>query len=361
MHSINFRRRLLIRAASIAAMPFSTATHATAFPDVVAGQPLRFPHDEGSHPEFRTEWWYVTGWLDVDKRPLGFQITFFRTRPHKDFGNPSRFAANHLLIAHAAISQASHGRLRHDQRVARAGFELAEAAIGKTDVWIDDWYLRADGERYVSRIESREFALALTFSPSQPHLLQGTGGYSRKGPDPRSASYYYSLPHLRVRGRVRVGADTREAEGLAWLDHEWSSQAMDNDAVGWDWAGVNLDDGAALMVFQMRSRTGSQHWAAATMRDREGRMRTFAPSEVTFTPLRHWVSARTGARYPIAMRVRAGDSTFELIPMMDDQENDTRLSTGAIYWEGAVTAGHGGRRAGLGYLELTGYAKPLKL
>lgn len=350
-----------MQATCMAMLPFTSLADTSAFRDVVAGHRLRFPDDEGSHPDYRTEWWYITGWLDADKHPLGFQITFFRTRPHRDFGNPSRFAANHLLIAHAAISQASYGRLRHDQRIARAGFGLAEAAVGKTHVWIDDWHLRTDGQGYASRIESRDFALALIFSPSQPHLLQGDHGYSRKGPDPRSASYYYSLPHMRVRGRVRIGSGTRESEGLAWLDHEWSSQAMDDESVGWDWAGINLGDGAALTIFRMRSRAGTALWAAATLRNARGEVRTYSPDEVKFTPLRHWTSPRTGARYPVAIRVSAGDTTLDLVPMMDDQENDTRLSTGAVYWEGAVSAERDGRRAGLGYLELTGYAKPLRL
>lgn len=345
----------------LAVLPPMMQARAAPFQPVTPGRTLRFPQDEGSHPEFRTEWWYVTGWLDAATRPLGFQITFFRTRPHADAGNPSRFSAGHILIAHAAISERQYGRLRHDQRAARAGFELAQARTGRTDVFIDDWLLRAEGTRYVSRIAARDFSLALGFTPTQPHLLQGDNGYSRKGPHPRSASYYYSLPQLRVDGLVRIGSLTRTVDGIAWFDHEWSSEAMDEDAVGWDWAGINLDGGAALMVFRMRSRSGGQHWAAATLRTADRTTRTFTPDEVRFETTRHWVSPRTGARYPVAMRVTVAGTTWDIVPLMDDQEHDTRASTGAIYWEGAAIAQQNGRRAGYGYLELTGYAKPLKL
>ena len=332
-----------------------------AFAPVVAGRTLRFPHDEGSHPQFRTEWWYVTGWLNAAQAPLGFQITFFRTRPHPASGNPSRFAPTHVLIAHAALSDPKHGRLRHVQRVARAGFGLAEARTGRLDVHIDDWSLRTEGASYAAQIATDELALVLRFTPQQPALLQGADGYSRKGPRPQSASYYFSLPHLAVDGEVRAGDSRERVAGTAWLDHEWSSEYLDPDAAGWDWTGINLDDGSAVMAFRMRRRDGSVLWAAATLRTRDGVRRTFEPDQVRWRPKREWQSPRTGARYPVAMEVTIGDITLDLAPMFDDQENDTRLTTGAVYWEGAVTAHHAGRAVGRGYLELTGYAGPLRM
>ena len=52
---------------------------------------------------------------------------------------------------------------------------------------------------------------------------------------------------------------------------------------------------------------------------------------------------------------------LRLEPLMDDQELDSRTSTGTIYWEGAVRAFKGNNVVGFGYLELTGYWKPMKL
>jgi len=136
---------------------------------------------------------------------------------------------------------------------------------------------------------------------------------------------------------------------------------MDSNAVGWDWAGINLDGGGALMAFRMRARDGGQHWAAATLREADGSTRLFRPDEVRWSVKRRWRSPRTGADYPVAMRVAVGDIAVDLDPMMDDQENDTRLSTGAVYWEGATTATRDGKRIGRGYLELTGYTGPLRI
>jgi len=328
---------------------------------VVPGYALRFPHDEGSHPDFRIEWWYLTGWLNAATRPLGFQITFFRARPDLKHDNPSAFTPRQILIAHAALSDPALGRLVHAQRAARAGFALADAGVGRTQVWIDDWRLEQRGSTYHSRIPAGGFQLDLAFTAQQAPLLQGASGFSRKGPAPQSASYYYSLPHLRVTGTVTHEGRAETVAGSAWLDHEWSSQYMEKDAVGWDWIGINLADGAALMLFRMRDRQGGSFWAGGALRRADGSLRTFAPADVRFTPRREWRSARTGTRYPVSWTVAAGELELAIEPLFDDQEHDTRASSGTIYWEGAVRALRGGKPAGLGYLELTGYWRRLEI
>ena len=340
------------------------AGHAAAaeYPHVRARRPLVFPRDHGSHPDYRTEWWYITGWLKTQEgAELGLQITFFRNRPGIGEDNPSRFAPTQLLFAHAALSDARGGRLLHDQRAARAGFGLAAAGEADTDVRVEDWTLARKGEAYAARVAARDFDYALDFRPTQPLLLQGESGYSRKGPQPRQASYYYSQPQLEVSGSVTVKGNQSQVTGKSWLDHEWSSEGMAAGAVGWDWAGINLADGGALMVFRMRNAGGATLWAGGTLRDASGQARTFRPDEIGFTPVRRWRSPRTQAEYPVSLRVRAGGREFALEPAMDDQELDARASTGTVYWEGAVRAREGERVAGQGYLELTGYWKPLKL
>ena len=120
---------------------------------------MQFPRDEGSHPEFRLEWWYVTGWLeDESRKPLGFQVTFFRAGPELKHDNPSAFAPRQIMIAHAALSDPAHGRLIHAQRAARAGFGLAGAELERMRVWIDDWRLEQEGRMYRARIAAQEFS-----------------------------------------------------------------------------------------------------------------------------------------------------------------------------------------------------------
>lgn len=349
-------------------LPFALSLGATAvaaevaYAAVTPDRPLEFPADFGSHPDFRTEWWYVTGWLTTrDGEALGFQITFFRTKPAIDANNPSAFAPRQLLIAHCAISDPKRGRLWQDQKIRRAGLGLAEAQQGDTHVWIDNWSLNRNGGIYTAKVDAEGFSFVLTLSNSQAPLLNGNSGFSRKGPAPQAASYYYSLPHLKVAGSIIRAGRTSPVSGEAWFDHEWSSEYLDSEAAGWDWIGINLDDGAALMAFRIRGTRGEQHWAGGTLRDAVGTVRALAPNEVTFTPGRTWISPRTGIAYPVQWQVHAGSRTFELEPLLDDQENDTRLSTGAIYWEGAVRAYENGRVIGRGYLELTGYGERLRL
>lgn len=334
----------------------------TAFKKVAPGYTLRFPRDEGSHPEFRIEWWYVTGWLEDETRdPLGFQITFFRARPERKFETPSAFDPRHIMIGHAALADTSRGKLLHDERIARAGFGLAGAETSHTRAWIDDWSLEQTESVYRSRIPADGFALDLELRATQPPLLQGGAGFSRKGPHPASASYYYSLPHLEATGTVSRKGNVRRVRGSAWLDHEWSSDYLDARAAGWDWVGINFDDGSALMLFRIRDAAGKKFWAGGTLRRTNGTVRVFQPDEVAFIPGRTWRSPRTGTRYPVAWELHAGDLDISLDPLMDDQEYDARKSTGTIYWEGAVRVLHNRVPAGRGYLELTGYWRRLDL
>jgi predicted secreted hydrolase len=344
------------------------------FAAVTPGRAIEWPGDSGAHPAYRTEWWYATGWLDTpDHQPLGFQITFFRTRSGQgardDDRPPSAFDPSQLVIAHAALSDPAYGRLVHDQNIARQGFGLAYAGAGNTDVKLDRWRMHRDADgRYSVDADAAGFALHLVFTPTQPPMIQGEQGYSRKGPRPEQASYYYSEPQLKVTGSVmrpvKSGAHAASVAvtGKAWLDHEWSSTLLSADAVGWDWLGANLDDGSALMAFKVRARDGRAVWTHAAWRSRDGRTTQYgndARSEVEFTPERSWRSPRTGTTYPVAMNVRVGDRQWRLTPLIDDQELDSRDSTGALYWEGAVSLS--GSSSGRGYLELTGYAKALEM
>jgi predicted secreted hydrolase len=355
-----------VKRRSFLLVPLALATGSpradVAYPAVVAGAALRFPRDHGSHPAYRTEWWYVTGWLrDGAGREYGIQITFFRNRPGVNEGGASLFAPKQLLFAHAAIADPDLRKLRHDQRAARAGFGLAEAAEDTTDVHIGAWMLRLAGDVYHARVEARDFTLDIDFAAQRPPLPQGTGGVSRKGPRPEQASHYYSRPRLAASGTLTLDGRELNVTGRAWLDHEWSSAYLAAEARGWDWVGLDFDDGVALMAFRMRDAAGAMFWAGGAIEDAAGIVRALAPTDVRFTPARLWRSPRTGIAYPVAFELRAGDIAVMLEPLFDDQELDSRASVGTIYWEGAVRARAAGREIGRGYLELTGYGDPLKL
>ena len=367
------RRRVL--AALGAGLAVSRARSAPAadesfYPPVVPGVPLAFPRDHGAHPDYRTEWWYLTGWLrrlDGARRgePLGVQVTFFRSRTRHAADNPSRFAPTQLLLAHAALAVPGRGRLVHAQRAARAGFGLASAATHDTAVGIGGWSLsRSTDDRYRARVDDRELAVTLELAPQTAPVAQGDRGFSRKGPRATQASYYYSRPQLPATGTIVLGDETVRVAGVAWLDHEWSSEILDASSDGWDWTGLNFDDGSALVAFRIRRRDGGVLWSHARWIDTGGAA-SAAPSgrdvAPRFVATRNWTSPRTGARYPVAMTISIGTRTLALEPLFDDQELDARASTGTVYWEGAVRAIEAGREVGRGYLELTGYAGALRM
>jgi predicted secreted hydrolase len=353
-------------ATTSAAAPAEGTAAQPPYAPVTGDHPIEFPRDFGSHPSFRTEWWYATGWLSpsgsaASVEPLGFQVTFFRSRPAIDAANPSAFTPHQLLIAHCAISDPQRGRLWQDQKIRRAGMGLARAAEGDTDIQVESWTLRRTDEGYAVNVAADEFTLRLELAPTQAPLLNGERGVSRKGAAPQAASYYYSLPHLAVRGTIVRNGRREAVQGEAWLDHEWSSEYLESGAVGWDWIGINFADGAALMAFEIRGAHHEALWAGGTLRAADGTAQSLAPDQVRFVPGRSWQSPRTGTAYPVEWHVHAGTRELDLRPLMDDQENDTRLSTGAVYWEGAVQAYEAGHAAGRGYLELTGYQAPLSL
>jgi predicted secreted hydrolase len=333
---------------------------------------LRFPHDHGAHPATRTEWWYLTGALQgrasatSPAQTYGFQITFFRSRVDVAAHSTSRFAARQLIFAHAAVTDLQRGELLHDQRIARAGWGLAEAAEGDTRLTLRDWQLQRTGpaERsvYRSRIPARAFGLELRFTQTQPVLLQGQAGFSRKGPALSQASHYYSHPHLAVDGRLRLHGQTLNVQGGAWLDHEWSEALMHPEAVGWDWIGMNLHGGGALTAFRLRRRDGSTLWTGGSWRAPGQAARIFTHPEVRFTPGRTWLSPASGARYPVEWTVDTPAGRFQVRARLDAQELDSRGSTGSIYWEGLSELRDAqGAVVGGGYLEMTGYAGALAL
>ena len=329
---------------------------------------LEFPRDHGAHPDTRVEWWYITGALEgerPDALSYGWQITFFRVQTGIAREHPSAFAARQLLFAHAAVTDVSEARLRHDQQLAREGFGIAGADRDDMRLVLRDWSLRRGGDgAYRARAASRSagFAFDLALAPTQAVLLQGDAGFSRKGPRAEQASHYVSQPQLDATGTLELDGRVRPVRGRAWLDHEWSDEYLDREAVGWDWIGMNLDDGAALMAFRMRRKDGSALWAGGSYRPQGDTTRNFAADEVRFTPGRRWTSAATGATYPLQWRIETPAGVFDVRARVDAQELDSRASTGTVYWEGlSELLDANGRRIGRGYLEMTGYAGRLRL
>lgn len=330
---------------------------------VVPGKRFVFPNDHGIHPDFRIEWWYLTANLkDAQGRDWGLQWTLFRQSMDS---KPvlKGWASNQLWMAHAAITTPD-GHL-HEQRFARGGIdqagvtvptraELNQTTVGRFAVWIDDWsWLAKSANPFPSTLSFSigDTQLKVSLRSGTPWVLNGDKGYSQKSGQGQ-ASYYYSQPYIQVQGVVVHEGDSVNLTGKAWLDREWSSQPLSANQQGWDWFSLHLEGGSALMVYRLRQTDGN-HWLSGSWIKPDGRSQPLGPEDIVLNALDK-------------RRVKAGDQRVELplrwsiqLPKLgkqwivealyDQQWMDTQFP----YWEGVVNVDGG--KAGVGYMELTGY------
>ena len=323
-----------------------------------------FPRDHGPHPGFRNEWWYITGNLDAENGDrFGFHITFFRVALAPRFEGDEVFlespwSTRHIWMAHTAITDVAGRRHVSEERFAREGAGLAGAAADGAKVWLENWALSGmETERWQLVLNAGPYALHLELTPVREPVLQGEDGLSQKGREPGNASYYYSLPRIAVRGSARKEGEERPVAGQAWLDREWSTSALDDDQVGWDWFALQLDDGTDIMYYQLRRSDGSPdphskgRWMPA-----DGPDQLLQPDNVELVPMRH-ARMPSGRRYPVAWRLSLPEfgTDLRIEAVMDQQEMQSFIP----YWEGAVDIRDpDGRSIGRGFVELTGYDEP---
>ena len=327
------------------------------------GYAWRFPRDHGSHPEYRIEWWYYTGNLASDRgRRFGYQVTFFRVGVDPAPENPSRWAVRDLYMAHLAMTDLGTGRHLFAERLDRGGLGWAGARTETLDVWNGDWRASLDDGGHRLDVVDRSFGVDLRLEPGKGPTLHGENGLSRKGPSAGNASQYYSMTRMPTTGRVRLDGEWIDVTGASWMDHEFGTTFLEPGQVGWDWFSLQLDDGADLMVFQLRRGDGrpDEH-SAGTWVDARGSASPLDRDDVRLVPGRRWTSPASGAAYPVEWRVElpGRQVVLDVAAVLDAQELDTAASTGVTYWEGAVTVTGraGGRQVrGRGYLEMTGYS-----
>jgi predicted secreted hydrolase len=352
--------------AGLLMVAFGAAAQTTEnFADAKPGYRFAFPKDHGSHPTFRTEWWYFTGhlWTLDGTRRFGYQLTFFRqASPPAPWKGSAAWRSDQLHLAHAALTDEAGRRFLVDERLDRAGLQ-AGAAVDRLDVFQQDWHVAQEGSGPIHlRMTVRGAALDLTLDPATPPVIFGEDGVSRKGADPSAASHYLTFPRLKARGSVQLPEGARlEVQGQGWMDHEFSSNQLDAGQVGWDWAGIQLRDGRSLMAYRLRRADGSQDpHSTLTEVDAAGRIRR-STHAFGLGSAESWRSPASGARYPLPLTLEAWGERFRLVPILPDQELRTARSTGITYWEGACRVVDGsGREVGDAYVELTGYAHSLK-
>jgi predicted secreted hydrolase len=332
-------------------------------------RPLRFPEDFGAHDDFRTEWWYYTGNLETPEgRHFGFELTFFRVGllpPTAELPSDSAWYNRSVYFAHFAVSDIESERFYAFERYSRPGPGLAGAQSEPYRVWLEDWSITERGSGgYHLQAAQANVRLDLTLTDEMGVVLHGESGYSRKGESATNASYYYSQPRLRAEGNLQIAGTEHSVGGLAWKDHEFSTRVLDGNQIGWDWFSLQFEDGAALMLFQLRERDGATSAASSgTFINPDGTPQGITNSAFEISVLDEWRSPHTQGVYPSAWRIRldSPDCSLDVHPWMPDQEIHFPAVT---YWEGAVRfegTCSGNPVRGNGYVELTGYAGNLPL
>jgi predicted secreted hydrolase len=336
---------------------------------VEPGIELAYPRDHGAHPEYHTEWWYLTGNLeDENGQRFGFQFTVFRggEDPRSAAPGDSPLRVREILAGHLVVTDVTGGQTLLAERRARGGTPLARASREDLELVLEDWTLaRRSGDRLelAASDVGQGIGLDLGLEPERPLVLHGANGYSAKGDAPGMASAYASWTRLRTSGELRLGERRLRVTGEAWFDHEFGSAVLPDDVAGWDWFGLQLDGDQELMLFVLRDLDGAPTAAsAATHVMPGGEVRTHPASAISLESLASWTSARTGATYPARWRITVPGLTLEVRTLVPDCELVTAASTGVTYWEGPVEVqGTSDERAvtGRGYAELTGYAHPM--
>ncbi len=333
--------------------------------------PFDFPSDHGPHNEFRLEWWYFTGNLrDTDDRHYGYQFTIFRNAlmPPDDSraADTLSWATNQLYLGHMAVTDVPNGAFYAYERVNRGAFGLAGAETSPLRVWVENWALQQiGGPSFSVRLtaEADDVAFDLDLSAEKPMVLQGDRGFSRKGPDPGQASYYYSFTRMATRGTLSIEDRQYMVEGSSWMDREWSTGLLGDSQVGWDWFSIQLDNGYDLMYFRLRERDpATPPYTDGVIVTPSGTTVALGTDDVVLAPVDDWTSPRSGATYPVAWRLEIPAYTIDL--EIEAYVRDQELNVTVRYWEGTVRArGTFEDRSvsGSGYLEMTGYGdnKPI--
>jgi predicted secreted hydrolase len=332
------------------------------------GRTLSFPADHYSHPDFKTEWWYYTGHLQTESgRRFGYQVTFFRFGVRNRQTNIKETPLfTELYMAHFALSNISSRTFLFRERINRGIGDRAGAKTDRFFVWNEDWSIEGDGNNHKISVNDRGTELRLKLKSLKPPVLHGQNGYSQKGEGEGHASYYYSLTRMQAEGELIIDGKREQVRGLSWMDHEFGSNQLGEDQLGWDWFSIQLENQSELMLYLMRRKDGSTDpYSHGTLVYADGTTRHLALQDYRVDVIARWQSPKSAAEYPIKWKVLvpAEQIELEIAPHFPDQELITNRSTRVTYWEGAVQVKGMLRNkpiAGSGYVEMTGYAGKVK-
>jgi len=319
------------------------------------------------HPSFKTEWWYFTGnLLAADGKEFGYQLTFFRQGviPPNQPVPPSNWIRRDVPFAHFAVSQITESKFHHFERLVRGVSGEAGFDEGSRLAWIGNWECERTGPHdFRLRASEGDIRIDLKLSAEKLPVVHGIDGASRKSDAVGGYSHYYSLTRLKTAGTIQTGTASTTVTGCSWFDHEWASNQLTSQQVGWDWFSLQMDDGCELMLYQIRRKDGSVDPASSgTFIRADGTSLHIPHGSFRLEPVSTWQSPASGGRYPVKWRLAIPSLNLALT-IAARFENQELRGEPFTYWEGAITADGtlaGTRTEARGYLEMTGYGGPIK-
>ena len=349
--------------------PVANATEPSVFSQALPGYVYQFPEDFYSHDDFRIEWWYYTGNLEEvgTSRPFGYQLTFFRvaldTRDRNP--NPSKWKVGHIYFAHMTLTDIEGEKFHYFERINRKGIGNAGADSKRLMVWNEDWSLEGKDEKHLLEAVESGTGIKLQLVPVKELVVHGQNGISKKGSEAGNASHYFSYTRIKTSGTVFVDGKAYKVLGTSWMDHEYSSNQLNDELAGWDWFSLKLDDQTELMLYQLRRKAGGvDSFSSGTLVSADGVPRHLKRDEFIVRPLTQWKSKQSGITYPSGwkLEVPSFGIKLSLSPDLNDQELYDLRSISASYWEGSISVEgtiRGDLIKGKGYVELVGYGKAL--
>ena len=339
------------------------------YKEALPGYRYEFPRDYFNHPDYQTEWWYYTGNVKTaEGRQFGFELTFFRQGVNRDEAVSGTWDVRDVYLAHLALSDLDGGKFYHTERTNRAGPGIAGASEKEARIWNGNWRVEWKDDSQELRAVSEEFSLNLRMRPEKPPVINGENGVSQKADGAGRASHYISLTRLDAKGKITLNGKEFEVTGLAWMDHEFFTHQLEADQTGWDWLSVQLEDKTELMLFRIRRKNGTTDaHSAGTYVDAQGKAQHLSVGDFQLEPDgRMWTSSETWATYPIQWKIAVPKLgiNLEITTKLGAQELAGNGMFVPNYWEGAITASgeRGGTQVnGVGYLEMTGYDRAVRM
>lgn len=333
------------------------------------GYHYNFPRDNFNHPDYQTEWWYYTGNLKAtDGHKFGFELTFFRQALKRSNTVPSDWEVRDIYLAHLALSDLDAGKFYYSERVNRAGPGLAGINEQAAKIWNGNWQVLWNGEEQSLFALDDNFSLRFKLHSQKPPVIHGQDGISRKADGEGHASHYISYTRLLTDGSIQLNGTNYSVEGSTWMDHEFFTNSLAVDQVGWDWMSLQLDDNTEIMLYRFRRKDGSiDPFSSGTYTDTQGKSKHLDINSFTMNPSgKTWTSRKTRATYPIEWVVTIPEFgiSLHLQTSLLEQELVSHNPASPSYWEGAITVSGTRNRLpirGVGYLEMTGYSRPIHL